>query len=54
VEGLSQSLSPIHVSLIPGEAKEIGWDALVPLNVDALRWEVEVKGKTPGWEIVLE
>ena len=48
VEGLSQSLSPIHVSLIPGEAKEIGWDALVPLNVDALRWEVEVKGKDSG------
>jgi uncharacterized protein YfaS (alpha-2-macroglobulin family) len=48
VEGLSQSLSPINVSLTPGEAKEIGWDAIVPLNVETLRWEVEVKEKDSG------
>ena len=45
VEGLSQTLIPMDVSLTPGEAKEIGWDAIVPLNVEALRWEVEVKEK---------
>jgi len=48
VEGLSQSLSPMNVSLTPGEAKEVGWDAVVPINVEALRWEVEVKDKTSG------
>jgi len=45
VEGISQALNPMAVSLTPGEAKEIGWDALVPLNVEMLRWEVEVKEK---------
>jgi len=45
VEGISQTLNPMAVSLIPGEAKEIGWDALVPLNVEMLRWEVEVREK---------
>jgi hypothetical protein len=44
-EGLSQPLSPVNVSLTPGEAKEIGWDAVVPINVEMLRWEVEVKEK---------
>jgi len=48
VEGLSQPLSPMNVSLAPGEAKEIGWDAMVPINVETLRWEVEVKEKTSG------
>jgi hypothetical protein len=48
VEGISQPLSPMMVSLMPGEAKEIGWDALVPLNVEVLRWEVEVKEKASG------
>jgi uncharacterized protein YfaS (alpha-2-macroglobulin family) len=47
-DGISPSPSPMNVSLTPGEAKEIGWDALVPLNVDTLRWEVEVKDKTSG------
>ena len=46
VEGLSQSLSPMNVSLTPGEVKEIEWEAVVPFNVEALRWEVEVKDKT--------
>jgi uncharacterized protein YfaS (alpha-2-macroglobulin family) len=38
----------MNVSLTPGEAKEVGWDAVVPINVEALRWEVEVKDKTSG------
>ena len=48
VEGISQSLNPMAVSLTPGEAKEVGWDTLVPLNVEMLRWEVEVKEKASG------
>ncbi|MBM4306364.1 MAG: hypothetical protein FJ123_06460 [Deltaproteobacteria bacterium] len=47
-EGFSQSLSPVNVSLKPGEAKEIGWEATVPIQVEALRWEVEVKERTSG------
>ncbi|MGZ3515186.1 MAG: alpha-2-macroglobulin family protein, partial [Thermodesulfobacteriota bacterium] len=50
VEGMSQPLVPLNVSLAPGEAKEIGWDAMVPLNVETLRWEVQVKDKTSGAE----
>ena len=47
-EGLPQSLSPMNVSLTPGEAKEIGWDAVVPFHIEMLRWEVEVKEKVSG------
>jgi uncharacterized protein YfaS (alpha-2-macroglobulin family) len=47
-EGISQPLTPMVVSLSPGEAKEVGWDTVVPLNVDMLRWEVEVKEKGSG------
>lgn len=47
-EELSQPLSPVNVSLKPGEAKEIGWGATVPVQVEALRWEVEVKERTSG------
>jgi len=43
VEGLSSSFHPMFVSLTPGEAKDIGWDAEVPLHAEMLRWEVEVK-----------
>ena len=48
VEGMPQSLNPLNVSLAPGEAKEVGWDAVVPLNVETLRWEVEVRDKASG------
>jgi hypothetical protein len=48
VEGISQTLNPMTVSLTPGEAKEVGWDTVVPLNVEMLRWEVEVKEKGSG------
>jgi hypothetical protein len=47
-EGLSQPLSPVNVSLKPGEAKEVGWEAMVPIHIETLRWEVEVKEKTSG------
>jgi len=48
VEGVSKILSPMEVSLTPSEAKEVGWDVLVPLPIETLRWEVEVKEKTSG------
>jgi len=38
----------MSISLTPGEAKEIGWDVVVPLDVEKLRWEVEVKEKPSG------
>jgi uncharacterized protein YfaS (alpha-2-macroglobulin family) len=45
VEGLPTPLKPLAMPLQPGEAKEIGWDAIAPIGVEALRWEVEVKEK---------
>ncbi len=40
-----------RVALAPGEAREIGWDIIAPVNVAQLRWEVavaEVGGKPPS------
>ncbi len=48
VEGLPHSLNPKEVSLSSGEAKEVGWDVVVPLNVEMLRWEVQVREKATG------
>jgi uncharacterized protein YfaS (alpha-2-macroglobulin family) len=45
VEGLRRPLQPVTVSLAPGEAKEIGWDAIAPPGVEKLLWEVEVRAK---------
>jgi uncharacterized protein YfaS (alpha-2-macroglobulin family) len=45
VEGNSQTFEPKIVSLAPAEAKEIGWDVIVPIGVETLRWEVELKDK---------
>jgi hypothetical protein len=44
-EGISAPLVPRTASLAPGEAKEIGWDVNVPIGLEMLRWEVEVKEK---------
>lgn len=48
VEGLRQSLNPKEVSLSPGEAREVGWDVIVSLNVEMLRWDVQVREKATG------
>lgn len=50
VDPASESLKPAEVSLAPGEAKEIGWDATAPVGVETLRWELEarVKGSMEG------
>jgi len=42
-EGISAPLDPQTVSLIPGEAKEIGWDVTASIGVETLKWEVEIK-----------
>jgi len=45
VLGLSEPLRPVTTSLAPGEAKEIGWDVNVPIGLERLGWEVEVRDK---------
>jgi uncharacterized protein YfaS (alpha-2-macroglobulin family) len=45
VPGLSEPLRPLATSLSPGEAKEIGWDVKVPVGLERLGWEVEVRDK---------
>jgi uncharacterized protein YfaS (alpha-2-macroglobulin family) len=45
MEGAPKTFEPKVASLSPGEAKEIGWDVIVPIGVDTLRWEVELKDK---------
>jgi uncharacterized protein YfaS (alpha-2-macroglobulin family) len=45
VEGLRKPLQPMTVSLAPGEAKEIGWEAIAPPDLEKLLWEVEVNAK---------
>ncbi len=42
-QGIAGSLKPLVVSLIPGEAKEIGWDVAVPQGIDLIRWELEAQ-----------
>ena len=36
---------PRSESLAPGEARELFWDASVPLNIDSLVWEVSAQEK---------
>ena len=42
---LRSKLSPRSESLAPGEARELFWDASVPLNIESLIWEVTAKEK---------
>jgi uncharacterized protein YfaS (alpha-2-macroglobulin family) len=42
-EGITGPSKPMVVSLIPGEAKEIGWDVAVPQGVELIRWELEAQ-----------
>ncbi len=46
VEGIPEALKPMSVSLTPGEAREVGWDATVPVGVETLRWEVALKERS--------
>lgn len=40
---ITTGLKPVVLSLSPGEAREIGWDVVVPVGVETVKWEVEVK-----------
>jgi uncharacterized protein YfaS (alpha-2-macroglobulin family) len=41
----SMELAPINVSLPPGESRSIGWDVTVPLDGNAMKWDVSVREK---------
>ncbi|HYB21984.1 MAG TPA: MG2 domain-containing protein, partial [Thermodesulfobacteriota bacterium] len=43
--GLARPFPPVSASLIPGEAREIGWEVTVPFGVETLQWEVEAEEK---------
>jgi uncharacterized protein YfaS (alpha-2-macroglobulin family) len=38
--GAPQPQPPARVSLAPGISQEVGWDVKVPLNAEALHWEI--------------
>jgi hypothetical protein len=44
-QGISGPIKPLVVSLIPGEAREIGWDVVVPHGIDLIRWELGAQDK---------
>ena len=46
VEKISQPLHPMIASLGPGEAKEVGWNITVPMDLERLLWEVEIRDKS--------
>lgn len=39
------ALAPIAVSLPPGESRNVGWDVAVPLDREAIKWEVSIREK---------
>ena len=41
----SNALAPIEVSLPAGESRNVGWDVAVPLDNDAMKWDVSIREK---------
>jgi uncharacterized protein YfaS (alpha-2-macroglobulin family) len=41
--GSAGPLNPLFVALMPGEAKEVGWEVTVPSGIETVKWEVEVR-----------
>ncbi len=41
---MQDKLTPLSLSLNPGEAKEIGWDVVAPLDVSTLEWRITAQG----------
>ena len=41
----AEALKPLALRLQPGASQDVGWDVKVPVNVDALRWEVTAQAK---------
>ncbi len=48
VDRISDLPKPVAVSLTPGEAKVIEWNVIVPIGVEKLVWELEVREKGSG------
>jgi uncharacterized protein YfaS (alpha-2-macroglobulin family) len=46
----SNELTPIAVSLAAGESRNIGWDVNVPIDIDTIKWEVNIKEKDANEE----
>jgi uncharacterized protein YfaS (alpha-2-macroglobulin family) len=40
---LPQMLQPINIALAPGEAKEVGWEILVPYDAEKINWDVSAQ-----------
>ncbi len=47
-EAFQEPLKPLTLSLQPGEARRVGWDATAPIGMEVLRWEIEVGEKGSG------
>jgi uncharacterized protein YfaS (alpha-2-macroglobulin family) len=45
-------LDPIRVHLQPGAAQDVGWDAKVPLDADALHWQLSASARTRAGDSV--
>ncbi|KPK94988.1 MAG: hypothetical protein AMJ94_00650 [Deltaproteobacteria bacterium SM23_61] len=45
VQAIPTPFKPLSVSLKPGEAKEVGWEATVPRGAETLQWELEAQEK---------
>jgi uncharacterized protein YfaS (alpha-2-macroglobulin family) len=48
--GNNTELTPISVSLPAGESRNIGWDVLVPIDSESMKWEVSIKEKDANEE----
>ena len=41
----SSTLVPIEISLPAGESRNVGWDVMVPIDNDAMKWDVSISEK---------
>jgi uncharacterized protein YfaS (alpha-2-macroglobulin family) len=41
----NNTLAPIEVSLPAGESRNVGWDVAVPIDNDAMKWDVSIREK---------
>ncbi len=47
-EGIPAALSPVSAALQPGEAREIGWDIVVPYGIEKISWQVDAADRQSG------
>jgi len=48
----AQQQAPVSVSLAPGASQEVGWDVKVPVDADALSWEVDASAQDASGKTV--